>query len=566
MAALFAISAGGICCSGSGDDPGEQEKPVDPPPSPDDGVDWSKIDPKATVRGVVTCAGAAVQGVVVTDGVNMTRTNKQGAYGLRTSSDKSKLVYLTVPSGYEVESTRGFIPRFYRRVTAPTSVEQVQRHDFTLKKVNNDRHIMIVSADMHIRNRAMIKTTSSATPSICPPKGELDSTTFRRTYLKTLRDYVKALPAGVPVYGMNLGDMTQESHWTNANKATLANFVNVCERGGMPIQTFHAIGNHDHDMAVQNIAGDDDSAAELAYISALGPTYYAVNIGKVHYVVFDNTQYVNTGGDRSFAVRLNRRQMDWAQKDADYMPSDVERIVIAWHCPAFRRNPGASSPNPMDNADELLDIYKDKQLPVTIWSGHNHIAETVTVPRSDMSVTEYTHPCVCGAWWYFPLCHDGAPATFTRYDFSGGTITERRAEKRRRQAGRAPQRLGLASDVEIRMPRKRSRGSRLAAEGGPGVRRLLRHGPRRLRQRHLLVQLPRQIPHRPHARIHARNAVRRDPDNRHRRIRPPALHRHHQGGELTGRNPACNEASRSECSGTLFNHRATPTSSHRYRR
>ena len=103
------------------------------------------------------------------------------------------------------------------------------------------------------------------------------------------------------------------------NKATLANFVNVCERGGMPIQTFHAIGNHDHDMAVQNIAGDDDSAAELAYISALGPTYYAVNIGKVHYVVFDNTQYVNTGGDRSFAVRLNRRQMDWAQKDADYM-------------------------------------------------------------------------------------------------------------------------------------------------------------------------------------------------------------------------------------------------------
>lgn len=133
------------------------------------------------------------------------------------------------------------------------------------------------------------------------------------------------------------------------------------------------------------------------------------------------------GGDRSFAVRLNRRQMDWAQKDADYMPSDVERIVIAWHCPAFRRNPGASSPNPMDNADELLDIYKDKQLPVTIWSGHNHIAETVTVPRSDMSVTEYTHPCVCGAWWYFPLCHDGAPATFTRYDFSGGTITERRS-------------------------------------------------------------------------------------------------------------------------------------------
>ena len=59
------------------------------------------------------------------------------------------------------------------------------------------------------------------------------------------------------------------------------------------VQLAEELENHDHDMAVQNIAGDDDSAAELAYISALGPTYYAVNIGKVHYVVFDNTQYVN---------------------------------------------------------------------------------------------------------------------------------------------------------------------------------------------------------------------------------------------------------------------------------
>ena len=104
---------------------------------------------------------------------------------------------------------------------------------------------------------------------------------------------------------MNLGDMTQESHWTNANKATLANFVNVCERGGMPIQTFHAIGNHDHDMAVQNIAGDDDSEAELAYISALGPTYYAVNIGKSW---IDVTRNGNINQNQRSAVALGEQR------------------------------------------------------------------------------------------------------------------------------------------------------------------------------------------------------------------------------------------------------------------
>ena len=32
-----------------------------------------------------------------------------------------------------------------------------------------------------------------------------------------------------------------------------------------------------------------------------------------------------------------------------------------------------------------------------------------------------------GAWWYFPICSDGAPATFTRYDFDGGDLTYRRS-------------------------------------------------------------------------------------------------------------------------------------------
>ncbi|MBP3483136.1 MAG: calcineurin-like phosphoesterase family protein [Alistipes sp.] len=425
LASVFAVANVG-CTKSDEKDPNKQE-PVDPDPPKEDEIDWSKVDSKATVRGVVRCEGVGVQGVVVTDGVNMTRTNKQGAYGLRTSSAKSNLVYLTVPSGYEVSSTHGFIPLFYRKITAATSVDKVQQFDFTLKKRNNDNHIMIVSADMHIRNRSMISSTSATTPSICPPKGELDSVTFRRTYLKYLREYVKTLPAGVPVYGLNLGDMTQETHWTNSKyKATLSNFVTVCERGGMPIQMFHCIGNHDHDMAVKDITTDDDSQAELAYNAVFGPTYYSFNIGKVHYVVLDNTQYRNTGGNRSYDVHLNTRQMEWAQKDANYMTADVERIVIAWHCPAFRRNSAASSPQPLDNANDLLNIYKDKNVPVTILSGHNHIAETVT-PRADMDVTEYTHPCVCGAWWFFPLCHDGAPATFTRYDFSGGALTKRQS-------------------------------------------------------------------------------------------------------------------------------------------
>ncbi len=111
----------------------EQEKPVDPTLRPTAASTGRKIDPKATVRGVVTCAGAGVQGVVVTDGVNMMRTNKQGAYGLRTSSDKSKLVYPDRPVRIRGRIHARVHPRFYRRISSPRA-SKVQQHDFTLKR------------------------------------------------------------------------------------------------------------------------------------------------------------------------------------------------------------------------------------------------------------------------------------------------------------------------------------------------------------------------------------------------------------------------------------------------
>jgi hypothetical protein len=409
---------------GKTEQPEEEDKPEKPA---EDEIDWSKLDSQATVRGVVRCSGEGVANVVVTDGVNMTRTNKQGAYTLRTSSKVSKFVYLSVPSGYEVGSIRGFMPAFYRKITKATSQEAVQQFDFTLKKVNQKKHILIVSADIHVRNRAMMQKADATTHEMCNPVKELDSVTFRRTYLASLRSYVKTLPAGVKVYGLNLGDVSNESHWGGNYKGDLNNFVNVCERGGMPIQTYTIIGNHEHDMAATNLLTDDDSAAELAYMNTFGPTYYSFNIGKVHYVMLDNVKYVNNvagGADRDYERRITQDQIDWAAKDANYMAADVEHIVFGWHCPSFRRAPGSAADEAPTKA--VLDLYAAKGLPMTILSGHNHTAETVTVPGYANTI-EYIHPSVSGAWWYFPLCSDGAPSTFTRYDFDGGKMTYRRS-------------------------------------------------------------------------------------------------------------------------------------------
>ena len=371
------------------------------------------------VRGKVSCDGRGVGGVMVTDGITTTITNKRGLYKLKVDDNRAHFVYISVPSGYEVPSLRGFMPDFYRPISATE-----KEYNFTLKAVDQSKYHLIVSADIHVRNRAMTKKQPLQQMPLSNPVGELDSVTFARTYMATLRDYVSKLPSGVKVYGLNLGDVSNESHWRGKYNGDLENFVEVCSRSGMPIQTFNTIGNHEHDMAAKDIFDDDDTAAEKEYMKVFGPTYYSFNIGSVHYVILDNVKYCNhksKGKDRNYEVRFTQDQIDWVAQDAALMPKDTKHVVFAWHCPSYRRRNGGK---PSHNADDILRPYASRQLPMIILSGHNHQAETVVV-ASFPNTVEYLHPSVSGSWWYYPLCSDGAPSTFTRYDFEGGALTSR---------------------------------------------------------------------------------------------------------------------------------------------
>ena len=373
----------------------------------------------ATVRGRVVCDGQGIEGVVVTDGISATRTSQNGTYKLKISNAHSHFVYISVPSGYEVPSVRGFMPNFYHSLS-----DNKREYNFSLKAVDQSKYHLIVSADIHVRNRCMTKEEPLREMPLSNPVGELDSTTFARTYMATLRDYVAKLPSGVKVYGLNLGDMSNESHWRGRYGGDLENFVEVCQRNGMPIQTFTAIGNHEHDMKARDIFDDDDTEAELEYMRVFGPTYYSFNIGGVHYVVLDNVKYCNhksEGKDRNYEVRFTQDQIDWVKQDAALMPKDTKHIVFAWHCPSYRRYLGGKAKH---NADEIVSNYASYNLPMTILSGHNHQSEAVKVANYP-NTTEYIHPSVSGSWWYYSLCNDGAPATFTRYDFENGALTDR---------------------------------------------------------------------------------------------------------------------------------------------
>ena len=80
-----------------------------------------------TIKGVVTSEDKGVEGVVVSDGYEVTTTNAEGIYYL-PSTKKNKYVFISVPGNYEV-SNKDNLPIFFQRLSGGSSVEQ---KDFSL--------------------------------------------------------------------------------------------------------------------------------------------------------------------------------------------------------------------------------------------------------------------------------------------------------------------------------------------------------------------------------------------------------------------------------------------------
>ena len=101
------------------------------------------------IYGIITCDEAGVPGVVVSDGGEVTVTDENGIYYLK-SEEYNRVVFMSVPSGYETVA-EGVVPKIHKVIDGnPATIERV---DWTLTKVDNTDHILYVLGDMHLANR-----------------------------------------------------------------------------------------------------------------------------------------------------------------------------------------------------------------------------------------------------------------------------------------------------------------------------------------------------------------------------------------------------------------------------
>ncbi|WP_278035107.1 calcineurin-like phosphoesterase family protein [Flavobacterium nitratireducens] len=359
------------------------------------------------IKGVVYSNGKGVPGVVVSDGYEVTVTDSEGRYYL-SSLKKAGFVFISVPGNYEVTNT-GSAPQFFKRVS--NSLDVIEQRDFSLLKVDNDKHVVLSLADWHLanRNNDLEQFTSKVLPDI------------NATINKYSSD-------GTKVYALTLGDLTWDGYWYS-NNFGLNEYVPYMNKINAPV--FNLIGNHDNDPYFAN-----DWDAENKYRDVLGPTYYSFNLGKVHYVVLDSVEYINTGGtqgtigSRNYNERLTNNQLEWLKKDLATITDKSTPIVLAIHTPLYKQPSLDANGNQINTVDLLNgDVLKNivsEFTKVHVLSGHTHINYTV----EEGNIMEHNTAAICATWWWTGksgyannhICKDGSPGGYGIWKMNGNDI------------------------------------------------------------------------------------------------------------------------------------------------
>lgn len=353
------------------------------------------------VYGVVHCDGEGLADVVVSDGVEVVKTDKDGVYQFK-SEKKWGYVFISIPKGYEVGS-EGVLPQFHATLTE--KADKAERHDFNLVKVNQEKYRVYFLGDMHLADR----TNDLNQFDNCMKEVKAD----------IMDDDVKS-------YVITLGDMTWDLYWYSRKyyfpqylKSVNYYFKNAAKQ----VQFFHTIGNHDHDMCK-----DGDFNTVIEYVKDIAPTYYSFNIGDVHYIVLDDILCTNVGGaasakpERAYKSEVTDEQLKWLVKDLSYV-SQTTPVIVTSHAPVYAKETKKNVNDYYLNNSATL-VSKFKGYKVDFVTGHTHVL--YNVDKSSEGIYEHNAGAVCASWWWsgyltpgIHICTDGAPGGYSVWDITG---------------------------------------------------------------------------------------------------------------------------------------------------
>lgn len=325
-------------------------------------------------------------GVAVSDGRQVVLSDTHGRYQLDVEA--ATFVFVIKPAGYKLPLGSRVRPQFFHALTTSPS----RSYDFAL----------IEDADAGEKFSVLVL----ADPQ---PYNEKQLDYFRRGIVADVSQ------PGAFRFGLTLGDIVGDM------PDLLEPMAEATAQLGLP--WWYVLGNHDLDPEASTA---DEARAPFRQL--LGPTNYAFNEGKVHFIVLDSVAWKGPSAS-DFVGGFDSGQVQFVRASLKHVPAD-HLVVLAMHIPPLGKVVFKGMFRSADRARLFAALGRHRVLTL---AGHTH-----TQLRVDLDATfGWEHPlahhlyvvgAASGDGWRGPLdalglpaatMRDGTPYGYARIDFQG---------------------------------------------------------------------------------------------------------------------------------------------------
>lgn len=331
---------------------------------------FSQLSQARPVKGKVHCGNDPLSGVIVTDGVNFTRTDSKGTFRLDIEDDAWN-VYIVTPRGYTADYTSGSVA-YYRPADSKT-------FDFDLIKTSDSGDYTLFSI-----SDPQCKTIEHYYQFIGDPMADLVAQSAKYSSENT-------------TVAVMLGDIGWDSMWILPMMKM--NFA----RMGIPVYT--VIGNHDFDK--------EKKGRETAhgYCDVFGPYNWAAFVGDGLVIGLKDIIYDT---QKKYIEGYTDEELNFVKNLLKYIPEDMH-IFVAGHSPI---STWTRKYNFVVNGREMVKLLEGRN--VDFISGHTHFMNNY---RYTSTISEHNAASICGTWWVSKACRDGVPSGYEIFSERDGKLS-----------------------------------------------------------------------------------------------------------------------------------------------
>ncbi len=318
-----------------------------------------------------------LEGVKVSNGVEVAVTDQDGRYALPVSIDT--IIFVIKPRDWMVPVNRHHLPLFYYVHKPEGSPDEnyvfkgvpptgplPESIDFPLQRTGlpePDRFEVIVIAD--------------------PQPSDVEELSW---YAK---DTVMEMVGTQAAFAVTLGDLVGD----NLNLYESLNEIHAM----VGIPWYNVPGNHD-----VNFMSPDDTHANETFSRIYGPTSFAFQYSRVHFILLDDVVWKGFSGLRpkdgfpitnNYEGGLRSDQLAFIRNYVKTVPKD-ERIVLAMHIPLE-----GEGVHRVPQKEELFRILSDHPLTLSL-SGHTHLQRHWFLPLPNGGEHHHFNVGTASGSWY----------------------------------------------------------------------------------------------------------------------------------------------------------------------